>query len=970
MRRLTVFLVFAMGLVPGIHATEPTHRAPDATRPLRVVTDNNFPPYVYLDAHGKAVGYEVDLWKLWSRKTGRKVRLITTEWADAQAMMRAGKADAIDLMYRTPARSGAYDFTNAFARSTVSIFSTATLSGIDGVRALRGFQVGVERGDACAERLRADGIATLSFYPNYRALLAAVQAGRIKIFCMDEAPAYYYLYKDLPGLRFRKDFTYYHGRFRRAALKGHSDTLALIDAGMARISSSERARLRRKWMGHPVSFTPYARIFAIGLAAALLLAALAGLWVRVLRRAVAHRTRQLQQRNAQLDSLVESSPDLIWMKDRDGIYRICNRRGASALGKPVTSILGHGDDAVRPPAACQHLAQDQRILDEGAVQSEEITLGTDAAKARVYEAIKAPVRDAAGAIVGVLCMARDITQRKAATVALEQASKVFESMRDGVIVTDANLRILRVNRAFGRLTGYGQDDVAGRDPGVVDVQPGDDSPFLHAWREVAAGTDWQGELWNRHRNGRLFPAWWTIRGVRDAQGTVTHLVAVFTDLQQVRDYQDRIRNLTHYDLLTGLPNRAIGMDRLGQAIRRARAGNRKVACLLLGLSNLREVNESLGHSTGDALLGFVAERLKQQVEPQHTLAYVRGNKFAVMVEDRVQALELTALAERLLKAISEPMLVDGQKIVARAGVGIVLYPEDGADPETLARNMDTAMHQAKKQPRPNIRFYSEHLSKDARRALHLDDALRRAIDEDQFELFFQPQWSFATNAPSGFEALIRWRSPEDGLVMPDRFLPFAEKSGLIVPIGRWVLRTACRQAALWTAQELPAVPVAVNVSARQLNASGFEREVAAALATSGLPPERLHLEITEGQLLQRGRHIDQTLERIHASGVSLAIDDFGTGYSSLAYLRHLPVQLLKLDKSFVDEIPGDADATRIVAAIITMAHSLRLDVVAEGVERADQAETLRKLGCDHRQGYLDSPAVPAAELPDVLRRRA
>ena len=965
-------VILGLGLVSGLHASEPARPAAPDTSPLRVVTDNNFPPYVYLDAHGQAVGYEVDLWKLWSDRTGRKVDLVTTRWDKAQAMMRAGQADAIDLMYRTPAREGAYDFTTAFATSTVSIFSIGTITGIDGIKTLHGFRVGVERGDACAERLQADGITTLAYYPDYRAILAAVKAGNLHIFCMDDGPAYYYLYKDVPGLRFRKDFTYYHGQFRRAVLKGHAATLDLIDRGMAMITPAERARLRAKWMGRPVSFTPYARWFGIALVVALALAVLAFLWARALRRAVARRTRQLQHRTAQLDSLVESSPDLIWMKDRNGIFRICNRHAADALGKPVAAILGHREEDLRDPhAAADVPAQDREVLEQGRTLVKEVTLPAAAGQAtRIHEAIRAPVRDVDGSIIGVLCMARDITERKLATTRLEQSAKVFESMRDGVIVTDRRLRILCVNRAFSRLTGYGQEAVDGREPELIDVQSGPDSPFTHAWLQAAAGSDWQGELWIRHREGRLLPAWWSIHGVRDGQGTITHLVAVFTDLQQIRQYQDRIHTLTHYDLVTGLPNRTLGIDRLGQAIRRAAAEQRQLACLLLGLSNLREVNESLGHATGDALLGFVAERLKHNIEPQHTLVYVRGNKFALLVEDRVRALELTALAERLLKAIGEPMLVDGQRIVARGGIGIVMYPEDGSDPETLARNMDTAMHQAKRQPRPNVRFYSEHLSEDARRALHLDAALRQAVDADQFELFYQPQWSFADDAPSGYEALLRWRSPEDGLVTPDRFLPFAEKSGLIVPIGRWVLRTACRQAAQWSAQGLPALPVAVNVSARQLDAPEFDREVAAALADSGLAPERLHLEITEGQLLNRGCNIDRTLARIHASGVSLAIDDFGTGYSSLSYLRHLPVRVLKIDKSFVDDIPVDRDAMRIVAAIISMAHSLRLLVVAEGVERREQADALRELGCDHRQGFLDSPAVPASQLPDALQRRA
>lgn len=970
-RRLIAFL--AIVAIPACHALAgvPASAASTAAPPLRVVTDDNFPPYVYLDTHGKAVGYEVDLWKLWSRKTGRKVDFIATEWARAQAMLQSGQADAIDLMYRTPRRAATYAFTTSFATSTVSIFSTSILSGIDGPHALRGFQVGVERGDACAEHLHADGIGSLKFYPNYHAILDAVRAGDIQVFCMDDGPAYYYLYKDFPDLRFHKNFTYYHGHFRRAVLKGHARTLALIDRGMALITPAERDRLKHRWMGHPVSFTPYARIFAIALAVAMLMAALSGLWVHFLRRAVKRQTRQLHQRNAQLDSLVESSPDLIWMKDADGIYRVCNTRAAKTFGMPARSILGRRDEEVFQAEDNEAiLDQDREVLREGVILTREISMPADHGHdERIFEAVKVPVRDDAGKIMGVLCTARDITDRKAATVALEQAAMVFEGMRDGVIVTDAELRILRVNRAFTRLTGYDEKDIAGRKPDFLDVQPDAASQYTRAWDEAADGGAWQGELWNRHLKGKIFPAWWSIRHVRDAQGSVSHVVAVFSDLQQIREYQSRIHTLTNYDLLTGLPNRALAMDRLDQAIRRASTAGRKAACLLLGLVNLTAVNDSMGHSTGDALLCFVAERLKQAVDPQQTLACIRGNKFAVIVEDKVQAMQLTALAERLIEVVSEPMYVDGHKIVARAGVGIVLYPDDGGDAETMARNMDAAMHKAKEQVHPKISFYNESISDSARDALHLDSALQRAIEEERFELFYQPQWSVASDTVSGVEALIRLRGPGGELVSPNQFLPFAEQSGLIVPIGRWALREACLQMAHWHKQGLPAIPVAVNVSARQLGRADFPREVQSALAESGLEPRWLHLEITEGQLLHRNQTIDQVLSRIHATGVRIAIDDFGTGYSSLSYLRHVPARVLKIDKSFIDDIPGDPDAVRIVAAIISMAHSLRMKVVAEGVEHAAQADTLARLGCDERQGYLDSPPLPAGQLLDRIATR-
>ena len=674
---------------------------------LRVVGDNNYPPYLFLGNDGQPRGYVVDEWKLFERRTGIHVDFVATDWADAQRRLQSGQADVIDMIFRTPEREARYDFTAPFAKVRVAIYADEGITGIDDVDALSGFNVGVERGDACVERLQRHGIASQRLYAGYGDIIAAAQRREIRIFCMDELPANYYLYRLHSDARFVKAFDFYADDFRRAVRKGDAATLALVERGMARITPAERDALRRKWMGHPMSPAPYTRWLGYALLAAVLAGALLALWVCLLRRAVGRRTRDL-------------------------------------------------------------------------------------------------------------------------------------------------------------------------------------------------------------------------------------------------DF------LARHDTLTGRPNRRALVRRIEQLVPQAN----ELAVLLIDLDHFKRVNESLGRASGDRLLCAVAQRLAEQVPEHDMIARLGDDEFVVLLTGALGALAVSAVANRLLRSLAEPIVVDDRELVVTASIGISLFPTDGQDAETLLRHADAALNRAKKAGRHDCRFYNRSLTEQASQLLALDVQLRKAIREEAFELHYQPQLDLRTGHLAGVEALLRWPSAEPA-ISPAQFIPYAEETGLIEPVGRWVLGQACRQLGAWLADGLPPMRMAVNLSPRQLAGSELPLLLRQALARSGIPPHLLELEITEGALMEHGAAATTLLQSLRRLGVGLAIDDFGTGYSSLAYLRRFPVQVLKIDQSFLGDLPDDDSARAIIAAVVDMAHSLGMQVVAEGVENERQAACLRAMGCDLAQGWLYGKAMSA-----------
>ncbi len=542
---------------------------------------------------------------------------------------------------------------------------------------------------------------------------------------------------------------------------------------------------------------------------------------------------------------------------------------------------------------------------------------------------------------------------------LKQAAAVFDSTQEGVLVTDPHQHIVHVNPAFSRITGYSTEEVLGQTPKLFASGKHDAAFYQEMWHALREHGSWSGEIWNRRKNGDVYPQWQNLRCIYDDQGQLSHYVAVFSDLSALKRSREELDQLAHYDPLVNLPNRLLFTERAKQDLERARANKRSGALLLIDLDHFKDINESLGHSLGDALLQAVSARLSEQLENGMTLGRLGGDEFALLCEDH-GAEKATALALRLLDRLNEPYHLDDRELFSSASIGIVLYPypTDVQNVEQLMRNADSALFKAKSSGRSTYAFYSQELTSQARQRVELVTALRQALEQGQLRLHYQPIYDLRHGTITGFEALVRWLHPEKGLIAPGIFIPIAEETGLISAIDRWVLEQACHQAQEWLAQNRPLGFIAVNISSRLFGNGELDLQVATILARSGLDARHLELEITESAVMQDPDAAVQLLQRLRALGVQLAIDDFGTGYSSLQRLKRMNVHKLKIDQGFVRGLPNDHDDAAITRSVIGLAHNLGLKVVAEGIETTEQAAFLLEQNCDYGQGYGFARPLP------------
>jgi diguanylate cyclase (GGDEF)-like protein/PAS domain S-box-containing protein len=576
------------------------------------------------------------------------------------------------------------------------------------------------------------------------------------------------------------------------------------------------------------------------------------------------------------------------------------------------------------------------------------------------------MRDTAGRIGAVWRMVRDISERREAEERMRLAAKVFENTVEGIMITDPDLCIRSVNRAFTTITGYEEEEVVGKKPSVL-ASSRDEAPFFEAlWKVLNETGAWQGEIWNRRKNGEVYPEWLAINAVLGPDGEVAHYIAVFSDLSERKAADERIQFLAHFDVLTNLPNRAHMQDRVQLAIQNALHDNHKLAMLLLDLDRFKTINESLGHSAGDSLLQFVTERIKQALPQGTLLARQGGDEFIILLPVLEDPAEAAEVAERVREGFTEPFDVYGHRLTVTTSIGISVFPDDGRDFETLVRNADAAMYLAKASGRNSFKFYTADLNARAREILTIESQLRYAVERAEFVLYYQPQVEMRSGRIVGAEALIRWQHPSLGLLGPAGFIQVAEDRGFIVPIGNWVVREACRQLAEWLKMGLPPMSVSVNLSALQFRQQDLSGMLEHALAENGLSGGCLDVEVTESVVMEDAEATLQAIERIKAMGVSLSIDDFGTGYSSLSYLKRFKADKLKIDRSFVRDITTDADDATLTRAIISMAKFLNMQVVAEGVETREQWDLLAEENCDQVQGYFVAKPMPAADFAKLL----
>ena len=581
--------------------------------------------------------------------------------------------------------------------------------------------------------------------------------------------------------------------------------------------------------------------------------------------------------------------------------------------------------------------------------------------------------DAQGRVLRFSGILTDQTAHRQEQERLRMAAAVVENTAEGIVVTDAHSHILSVNQAFTRLLGYTEAELLGQTPRAFKSGRHGKDFYQAMWQSLQQTGHWRGEIWNRRKNGEVFPERMSLSAVRDAQGDITQYVCMFTDISEEKARQQQLEFLAHKDPLTGLSNRSWFGQELERAVQQSRQSGAKMAVLLLNLDRFKDVNDSYGHAVGDEVLKHIARQVQAALRPGDMIGRMAGDELIVVARDLHGHADAADITERLIRAAAQPWhSPDGFAVVVGVSAGICMFPEHADSTAGLLQGAHAAVYGAKegKGERSGWCFFNESMTAAARERMALEAKLRQAMARGQMQLYYQPQVDIATGRITGAEALLRWIDPHEGFISPARFIPVAESSGLIGPLGEWVIHEACRQAQAWRVQGLPAISVAVNVSLHQFLLTDLTDCTARALQTSGYPAQALELEITESALAERPDEALLVLRKLRGLGVRLAIDDFGTGYSSLAHLKRFPIDVLKIDQGFIRDIPHRSDDMAISRAIIAMGRSLDLQVLAEGVETAEQLAFLRSNGCDYFQGYLCSKPLPPAEFAALLARPA
>ncbi|MBB5391032.1 MULTISPECIES: bifunctional diguanylate cyclase/phosphodiesterase [unclassified Herbaspirillum] len=653
----------------------------------------------------------------------------------------------------------------------------------------------------------------------------------------------------------------------------------------------------------------------------------------------------------------------VYMVDAVGNVLYANPKMADILG------YGHAEAMIGLPfpelVAPEDLAQVQahhRQLLEGArshVRHTRRMVGQDGV--RRWVDVHGSVDELDGRTV-LIEMALDVHEQVQAAWHSRLADRVFESASEGILITDEQFRILTVNPAFTRITGYGIDEALGKHSRMMTGPSSRTGVNRSMLEQLASIGNWQGEMMDRRKDGTWYPAWLSISTIRGNHDAISHYVGVFTDNTIRKEAENKLAYLAEHDSLTGLLNRNSLMRILSEKIGSAEQCDRQLVLFFIDFDRFKSVNDTLGHHSGDQLLVAATERLRRQLRQQDVLARFGGDEFIVVLDDAASEGMAAELAQRLMSDMAEPFFINGHKIFMSASIGCAIYPQHGKDAMTMLKNADIAMYRAKERGKNAFQLFNKEMSDHALEQMLLENSLRHALERQEFELFYQPQFGAADNRLCGMEALVRWRHPSRGLVAPGLFISLAEQTGLIVPLGGWILREACRQGKAWLDRGYRFGRIAVNLSPCQFLSDDLPAAIDAALAQSGLPPSLLELEITESAIMQNQQAATALLKRMRELGVAISVDDFGTGYSSLASLKQYPLDTLKIDRSFVKDIPHDADNVAITEAIIAIAHKLRLRVVAEGVESEEQNAFLRSAGCDIIQGYLHAHPLAPAEI--------
>ena len=685
------------------------------------------------------------------------------------------------------------------------------------------------------------------------------------------------------------------------------------------------------------------------------------------RQVLAHQREtnaSLKEAHDEIHALLDAAGAAIVVVDRGLKVESANRR--------AQELLFTGDEAVEGALLCDRLAPERREI--GKSVAEEV-LGTGAAREisdfhlgeRCFHLVASPVKGEDEVVTRIVFVFTDITELKRSEDAQRLSSTVFNNTAEAIIVTDGDNRIVTVNGAFTDITGYTLDEVRGRTPNLLKSDRHSDTFYQDMWGALGSVGHWRGETWDRKKNGEVFPVWQTISVVRRPDGSIANFVSIWSDISSLKEAQERLNFLAHHDALTGLANRSLFNDRLTHALKLAERAAQRLAVVFIDLDHFKHVNDTLGHGIGDQLLIDVAARIKEHFRDGDTVARIGGDEFIVLMENVGDVQDVVRACEKVVEAFGDPFNIEGQAFHMSLSAGVSLYPRDGDDVEELVKHADSAMYVAKERGRNGFQFYTEALSQASMERMTLEAALRRALQTDGIDVHLQAQFDLGGRRPVSAEVLARWIDDELGFVSPAKFIPLAEELGLIDALGERVMRATLGHLRRWRDEGLEVGRVAINVSGLQLQSRGYAERVLALLEEYDLPAGAIEVEVTESSLMRHTEEVVVELMRLREQGITVAIDDFGTGYSSLSQLRHLPIDTLKIDRAFVSDLDREPDNEAIARAVIALAHSLNLEVVAEGVEREEEHQRLLALDCAVGQGYLYAKPLPAEAFAELIR---
>jgi diguanylate cyclase (GGDEF)-like protein/PAS domain S-box-containing protein len=685
-----------------------------------------------------------------------------------------------------------------------------------------------------------------------------------------------------------------------------------------------------------------------------------------LQDAVAEQTRELLEARLELQATLDAIPDLLFDIDSNGVIHGYHTNQPELLTVAPERFLGQNFRQFLTPQAIviveSALAE---ASEKGVSTGKSYTVPLERGPLILELSVSRKTGDSASTQRFVV-LARDITERRLAEAELRVAATAFEA-REGMMITDPDGNIVRVNKAFTEITQFSAEEVIGKNPKILRSGRHDQNFYQEMWTKIRAEGSWRGEIWNRRKSGEVFPEWLTITAVRNAQGDITHYVSTLTDITELKQNEERIHHLAFFDPLTHLPNRRLLRDRLEHAMATSLRQNSHGAILFIDLDDFKTLNDNRGHHIGDLLLVAVAGRLRYSVREQDTVARLGGDEFVVVLEGLGEARDDAAtyaqrVAEKILVHLNQVYQLEEREYFNTPSIGICLFGDNEVAIEDLLKQADQAMYHAKAAGRNTLRFFDPEMQTLTAQRFALQHEIREALQQNQFQLYYQPQIDAQGNV-KGAEALIRWLHPQRGMVSPMEFIPIAEDSGLIIPLGNWIVEAACQQLVKWA--ESPATAnlnLAINVSARQFQHAAFVEQMLDTLQKTGANPQRLKLELTESMLIDNPQDMIIKMDALKARGIKFSLDDFGTGYSSLSYLKRLPINELKIDKSFVNDILTDPNDAAIARMVIRLAQSMELVVIAEGVETKAQRDWLEQEGCYRYQGYYFGKPMPAEDF--------